>query len=384
MKKLISLFGLGLLLASCGSENAPSTTDLNGLKAQKSNLMEQQNKLALELDAIEESIKAIEGFDNLPLVSTLSLKTENFDHFVQLQGNVTTKENVLIYPELAGTLLKVYVQKGQRVEQGQVLAEIDNGGLSNQLEQLRASAALAKTTFDRQAKLWEQQIGSELQYLQAKTQYEAQQNAVEQLEKTVAKSIVKAPFSGIVDQLLQDPGVVVSPGPNSALFRLINLDHMYVTVDAPERYLGKFKKGEQAYVELPVLGKKLDTKIRQTGNYIAASNRSFEVELGIPNPDHTIKPNLNAKVYINDYSNENAIMIPLSVISENANGEQYVYTITKTSNEGVDIAHRRIITTGENDGQRIEVLSGLSIGDEIVTEGARKLKDGQHIKVLNQ
>jgi RND family efflux transporter MFP subunit len=159
---------------------------------------------------------------------------------------------------------------------------------------------------------------------------------------------------------------------------------MYVTVDAPERYLGKFKKGEQAYVELPVLGKKLDTKIRQTGNYIAASNRSFEVELGIPNPDHTIKPNLNAKVYINDYSNENAIMIPLSVISENANGEQYVYTITKTSNEGVDIAHRRIITTGENDGQRIEVLSGLSIGDEIVTEGARKLKDGQHIKVLNQ
>jgi len=384
MKKLISLFGLGLLLASCGSETAPSTTDLNGLKAQKSNLMEQQNKLALELDAIEESIKAIEGFDNLPLVSTLSLRTENFDHFVQLQGNVTTKENVLIYPELAGTLLKVYVQKGQRVEQGQVLAEIDNGGLSNQLEQLRASASLAKTTFDRQAKLWEQQIGSELQYLQAKTQYEAQQNAVEQLEKTVAKSIVKAPFSGIVDQLLQDPGVVVSPGPNSALFRLINLDHMYVTVDAPERYLGKFKKGEQAYVELPVLGKKLDTKIRQTGNYIAASNRSFEVELGIPNPDHTIKPNLNAKVYINDYSNENAIMIPLSVISENANGEQYVYTITKTSNEGVDIAHRRIITTGENDGQRIEVLSGLSIGDEIVTEGARKLKDGQHIKVLNQ
>jgi RND family efflux transporter MFP subunit len=346
--------------------------------------MEQQNKLALELDAIEESIKAIEGFDNLPLVSTLSLRTENFDHFVQLQGNVTTKENVLIYPELAGTLLKVYVQKGQRVEQGQVLAEIDNGGLSNQLEQLRASAALAKTTFDRQAKLWEQQIGSELQYLQAKTQYEARQNAVEQLEKTVAKSIVKAPFSGIVDQLLQDPGVVVSPGPNSALFRLINLDHMYVTVDAPERYLGKLKKGEQAYVELPVLGKKIDTKIRQTGNYIAASNRSFEVELGIPNPDHTIKPNLNAKVYINDYSNENAIMIPLSVISENANGEQYVYTITKTSNEGVDIAHRRIITTGENDGQRIEVLSGLSIGNEIVTEGARKLKDGQHIKVLNQ
>jgi RND family efflux transporter MFP subunit len=382
MKKIIAILAFGTLVTSCG-ENAESSNDLNSLKALKSEIMEQQNILAQQLSEVEAAIKAIEGFDNLPLVSTKELAVESFDHYVQLQGNITTKENVLIYPELSGTLLKVYVKKGDRVQKGTILAEIDNGGLSHQLEQLRAAAALAKTTFERQAKLWEQNIGSEIQYLQTKAQYESQQNAVAQLEKTLAKAIVKAPFSGIVDQLLQDPGVVVAPGPNAALFRIINLEHMYVTVDAPERYLGSVKKGGKAIVEIPVLSKRIETKVRQTGNYIAASNRSFEVEIGIPNDDQSIKPNLNAKVHINDYSNNNAILVPLSVISENAEGEQYVYTISTTEHEGVDIAHRRIITTGASDGERIEVLSGLEAGDQIVIEGARKLKDGQHIKVLN-
>jgi RND family efflux transporter MFP subunit len=254
--------------------------------------------------------------------------------------------------------------------------------MDNQLEQLRASAALAKTTFDRQSRLWEQQIGSEIQYLQAKTQYEAQKNAFEQMEKMLAKTRVTAPFSGIIDQVLADPGSLVAPGMAGQLFRLINLSNMYVVVDVPERYIGTIKKGNTAFVHIDVLGKTLPTSVRETGNFIAPSNRSFEVELAVPNKDKSIKPNINARVSINDYTSAEAILIPQSVISENAAGQQYVYVLSDYSN-GIGTAKRRIIETGEASETAIEILSGLEAGESIIVEGARRLKDGQRIKIID-
>lgn len=387
MKKLVSL-SLIILLAACGGNKNKSVDalieqgDLAALKDAKENITTQQIQLSGELTKIESAIAALAPEKNLPLVTASTIKSNKFEHFVELQGNVTTKENIVISAEVAGTLNHIYVKKGDWVEAGTLLADIDAGGLDNQLEQLRASANLAKTTFERQSRLWEQRIGSEIQYLQAKAQFESQQNAFERMEKMLAKTKVTAPFAGIVDQLLTDPGSLVAPGMGGQLFRLINLSNMYVVVDVPERYIGAIKKGNPAYVHIDVLDKTVATKVRETGNYIAPSNRSFEVEIAVPNKDKSIKPNLNARVSLNDYTNNSAILIPQSIISENAEGQQYVYVLTDFSN-GVGTAVRSIVTTGQSTDQDIEILSGLKDGDRVIVEGARRLKDGQRIKLID-
>ena len=203
---------------------------------------------------------------------------------------------------------------------------------------------------------------------------------MQQLEQQVARTIVKAPFSGTIDDVITEQGSVVAPG-QSQLFRIVNLEDMYIETDVPESYITNVTEGKLVEVEFPVLGKKLDAKVRQAGSFINPANRTFKVEVGIPNSDKHIKPNLTAKLRINDYTNENAILIPLSIISENARGEQYVYTITDKS-DSMATAKRAIIKTGKTQGDFIEVLSGLNSTDEIIKEGARSVKDGQQVKII--
>ena len=387
MKKIYSILVLSLLLVACGGSenNSVSQTiasgNLEAIRSMKTNLTNQLNGIETDLAALEAAIANLDTNENLPLVTTFEVQPQVFNHYLDLQGNVKTRENVLLYPEMAGTLLTVKVKKGARVSKGQILAVIDNGGMSNQLSQLKTQAALAQTTFERQATLWEQKIGSEIQYLQSKAQAEAQANAVLQLEKVLAKAQITAPFSGVIDQVLKDPGTVVSPGNGSEVFRLINLSNMYIEVDVPEGYLGAVTKGKKAGVYFPVLQDSVNAVVRETGNYINPNNRSFSAEIAVENPNGQIKPNLNARVHINDYTNENALLIPQSVISENAAGEQYAYVAAL--NNGVAIAKRHIITTGKTQGDFVEITSGISAGDLIIKEGARSVKDAQAVKILN-
>ena len=263
------------------------------------------------------------------------------------------------------------------------MASIDDGGMGSQLEQLKTQAQLAKTTFERQKRLWEQKIGSEIQYLQAKTNYEASENTVKQMQSQLGKSTIRAPFSGIIDDVIKDQGTVVAPGPGSEVFRIVNLSDMYIVVEVPETYLGSIKNGKEAKVYFPVLGDSIMTNIRQTGNFINPGNRSFTVEIPVPNKTGTIKPNLTAKVQLNDYTSENAILIPQSIVSENADGEQYAYVAEELNAENEAIVSKKIITTGKTQNGYVEVLSGISSGNHIIKEGARSVKDGQKVKVLN-
>jgi len=387
MKKIYPILALSILLVACGSSENGSVSqtiesgDLEAIRSMKTNLTNQLNGIETDLAALEAAIANLDTNENLPLVTTFEVQPQVFNHYLDLQGNVKTRENVLLYPEMAGTLLTVKVKKGARVSKGQILAVIDNGGMSNQLSQLKTQAALAQTTFERQATLWEQKIGSEIQYLQSKAQSEAQANAVLQLEKVLAKAQITAPFSGVIDQVLKDPGTVVSPGNGSEVFRLINLSNMYIEVDVPEGYLGAVTKGKKAGVYFPVLQDSVNAVVRETGNYINPNNRSFSAEIAVENPNGSIKPNLNARVHINDYTNENALLIPQSVISENAAGEQYAYVAEL--NNGEAIAKRHIITTGKTQGDFVEITSGISAGDLIIKEGARSVKDAQAVKILN-
>ncbi|WP_430907181.1 efflux RND transporter periplasmic adaptor subunit [Maribacter sp. 2-571] len=387
MRKILYALSAVLLLSSCGEQNAVSIEDLiaqgnlEAIRTKKTELSEQQKKLDDQLQQLDSAIATFAGNEKLPLVTTFPVKEQQFDHFLELQGDVKTKQNVLIYPEMSGTLQRVYVKEGQRVSKGQLLASIDDGGMGSQLAQLKTQAELAKTTYERQKRLWEQKIGSEIQYLQAKATYEANENSVKQVQSQLGKSAIRAPFSGIIDDVIKDQGTVVSPGPSSEVFRIVNLSDMYIEVDVPESYLGDIKKGKEAQVYFPVLGDTVVTKIRQTGNFINPSNRAFTVEIPVPNKNGTIKPNLTAKVNINDYTNEKAVVVPQSIISENAEGQQYVYVADTSGEDNKAVVNKSIITTGRNQGSMVEVLSGIADGDQLVKEGARSVKDGQKVEI---
>ncbi|CAM1352362.1 MULTISPECIES: efflux RND transporter periplasmic adaptor subunit [Tenacibaculum] len=387
MRKIYSLFAITLLLASCGGKKEQSvqdviaSNDLAKIREKKASLDTQMQTLSDEIKVLNDKISELDTNKKVPLITVLSAKEEVFDHYLELQGAVQTKQNVLIYPEMPGLLTRIYVKEGQYVKKGQTLAKIDDGGLANQLAQIEAQAALAETTYKRQKRLWEQKIGSEIQFLQAKTNYEAQTNAVSQLRRQLAKSVITAPFSGVIDDVIKEQGTVVAPGMGSEVFRIVNLKNMYIETDVPESYITSIKKGKNVEVEFPVLGEKLTSKIRQAGNFINPANRTFKVEVGVPNHEGKIKPNLTAKLKINDYSNEKAILIPQSIISENANGEQYVYVVENIKDQ-VGTAKQIIITTGKTQGDIIEVLSGIENGTKIIEEGARSVKNGQEVKVL--
>ena len=387
MKKIYSLIIVTLLLVSCGGEkknsmeNVLSSNDLNKLREKRAEIVNEQQEAHDKLMLLDEAIAKLDTTKKVPLITTFKVKEDLFEHYFEVQGNVTTKDLLVITPEYNGILTHVYVKEGQKVSKGQVLAKIDDGGLGQQLAQVQIQADLAKTTYERQKRLWDQNIGSEIQFLQAKSNYEAQTKAVNQLENQIAKTVVKAPFSGTIDDVITEQGSVVAAG-QSPLMRLVNLNNMYIETEVPETYIRDVTKGKHVNVEFPVLGKTVQTQVRQASDFINPSNRTFKVEVDIPDNEKSIKPNLTARLQINDYTNERAILIPQSVISENAEGEQYVYIVDGKNEKNEGLAHKTIITTGKTQGDVIEVLSGIENGTEIIKEGARSVKDNQTVKVI--
>ena len=390
MKNIYLILLATIVFTSCGDKKEVSldtilaTNDLAQLKAKKTEITANQQSIAADLKKINDKIDALDDNKNMPLITTYIVKEEVFTHFIELQGSVQTKQNVLVYPEMPGILESVYVKEGQNVSKGQILAKIDDGGMSQQLAQLEANAALAKTTFERQKRLWDQKIGSEIQFLQAKTSYEAQQSAVSQVKNQLGKSTIRAPFSGIIDDVFKERGTVVAPGMGSEIFRIVNLSSMYIETEVPETYIGSITENKKVEVNFPVLGETVTSKVRQVGNFINPSNRSFKIEIGVPNLKGNVKPNLTARLKLNDYTSENAVLIPQSIISENAKGEQFICIIKDKNENNEAIAERLIIETGKTQGDFIEVTKNLLANSEIIMEGARSVNNGQAVKVINK
>jgi RND family efflux transporter MFP subunit len=387
MKKIIYTLCFSSLLAACSSDRSVSATDLiaakdlDGLKALKDEKTKNLNTLKLELNQINTAILDLDPSEKLPLVSAIELQPENFDHFVEIQANIKTRQNVLLYPEFNGILKKIYVQEGQKVKKGKLLAQIDDAGLRNQLEQLQIQAELSKTTYERIQRLWDQNIGSEMELLKAKTAYQAQQQAIAQLKKQLERTQILAPFSGTIDEIVANTGANLMPG-QTPVIRIVNLQNMYSEASVPESYLTQIKKGTAATVVIPMLRKNIETTIRQTGNFINPNNRSFRVEAPLDNPDEMIKPNLSCKLSINDYSNPQALMVPLQVIKENANGEKYIYKLIPNGKDQVFQTQQVFVKLGKKGHDKIEVLQGLQAGDRIVDEGANIVENNQRVKII--
>lgn len=387
MKKILHTLLATTLLAACGSDNTNSvantiaTSDIETIRTKHAEIAQQRKALENDLNALDAAMALLDDNAKLPLVTTLTATPQTFKHYIELQGDLEIGQDELVYPEISGILTHIHVEEDQKVTKGQVLATIDDGGLSDQLAQAKIQANLSQTTFERQKRLWEQNIGSEMQYLQAKAQYEAQQNVVKQLQSQLDKATIKSPFTGIVDDVVQDPGTLTNPG--SELFRIINASELSIAIEVPETHLATVTLGKPVTVYFPVLGQSATSHISDVGTFINLTNRCFTADIPVPTDIPNIKPNLTAKVKINDYTNPNAILIPQSIISENADGQQYVYRIQNQPNTAQPTAQKVRIQTGKTQGDYVEVLAGINSGDQIINEGGRTVKQGQKVRLKN-
>lgn len=382
MKKNLILIMLSLFLVSCGKdaqsvEAVIESGDLSAIKAKKEELNQQQLELSREIDKLTNAIEAQDHSESFALVTTQLIQDTLFKHYAEVQGDVATDENIIIYPEASGVLKDVRVSEGQKVNRGQILAVIDDGGLSSELARLKTQAALAKTTFERQERLWEQKIGSEIQYLQAKSNYEALQNSVAQMQSQIERSIVRAPFSGIIDDMMAEQGQVVSPG-QVPLFRIVNLNDMYVEADVPENYLDQIQEGTEVIVDIQSIGKEYTGEVDLVSNTINPANRTFRIRVSIPNEGGMVKPNQIATLKINDYTREDAVIIPENAVQQNAAGESIVYVLEKEDEE-TGTAKKVIVETGLVSEESIEITEGLQPGQILIVQGSRGLRDGQQV-----
>jgi membrane fusion protein, multidrug efflux system len=374
MKKIFLLTILSLSLFACGKkENEASIEDL--IKSKNTTALQaKKSALQAEIAKIEAGLATLDVKTEEALVSTTVVKDTVFTHYLEVQGNVDTKQNILVQPEVPGTLVALNARAGQRVAKGQVLGRTDDGGMSQQVAQLETQYALAKTTFERQKNLWDQKIGSEIQYLQAQTQMVSASKMVAQARAQLAKTIIRAPFAGTIDEVFVERGQVVSASPQG-LMRIVNISNMFVSTSVPETYIGKLKVGDQVDVSLSSLGKTYKGSVRQIGNFINPNNRSFGIEVSVPNPDGLLRPNQVAKLKIVDYIAKNAIAIPTNTIQEDANGNKYVYTIENVKGK-TGIAKKVVVTVGKSSNNQTEILTGLYADDVIVTEGVSEISEG--------
>jgi len=384
MKNLYFLFIV--LTISCSNnestfEEVLKSTNIELLKEKRDQLTNIQQKTYEKINLIDSRLKAISNESKDPIVYVKKLEESTFKHYVELQGDVKSNKIVSIFPEFSGIVKEIKVKSGDNVIKGQKLAIIDDGGLKQQLAQLKITFELVKTTYERQKRLWEQKIGSEIQYLETKSIYEAQKQSIDQINKQLEKTVIKAPFDGVIDNVIVKEGEVIYPG-RSNLMLLVNLDNMYVESKVPEKYLNTVTENKDVIMYFPMLDLNLESSIKYSANFINPSNRTFRIEADIPTNIYNIKPNLNAKIKVNDYTYENAITVKLNHINIDSENNKYVYKIV--NKENTNYAVKTAIETGLKNGDFIEVTKGLLKNDIIVTEGFRNLTNNSTVKIINK
>ena len=367
---------------SISIESLIENKDLDELKKRKDEYVNAMNAMKVELNEINSGIAFLDENERLTLVSKYEIKEQVFTSYIEAQANLKTRKNILILPEFQGTLEKIYVDEGQNVSKGKLLAEINDSGLKEQLDQLIIQRDFAKENYERIQRLWENNIGSEIQFLKSKSDFESIQKGVDQMRDMLSKTKIYAPFTGVVDEIIANQGSNLIPGVTNIL-RLVNLDDVYAEAFVSEKYISSISNGTEALVKIPLLNKEIQSKITQTGNFIDPNNRTFRIEIPVDNTDRRIKQNLDAKIMINTYKKDNAVVVPLRIIREDAEGKNYIYVMDEDKKDGVYITRKAVIKIGNKSNTDAEVIEGLNFGEIIVLEGANLVEDLQRVKLIN-
>ncbi|AXE18779.1 efflux RND transporter periplasmic adaptor subunit [Runella rosea] len=371
----IFLLAATLFVTACGGEKKPNTLAekkeaLAKLKADAKTLTEKITALETELKAADPTMKAAEKV--IPVVTT-TLEPRSFKSFIEIQGTVETKNTATATPRMAGTYTTVYVKEGQTVKAGQLLAKIDNAILRDQIAALKQQMELVNTVYDKQKALWDQKIGTEIQYLQAKNNKESLEKNLAVLNTQVDLYNVYAPISGAVERVMAKTGEVAAPG--MPLASIVNLGSLKATANVPDTYLSNIKMGDAVKVNLPDIGREINARITFISKLVNPANRTFKIEATIPSTSD-IKPNMLSILNIADINKSNALVIKQNYIQSTEFGD-VVYVAEMEGNKKV--AKSRKIKTGVSYNGEIEITEGLRAGDLIVTEGYQDLVDGQVI-----
>ena len=380
MKQLILILTI-LTIVSCNDKKEIDTNklienkDISALEQKRYELVNQIDFLQKDLNTVISALNRLDSSKKRVFVTVMAVKTSKIKNKISLQSIIKTDQNIVLQPEFTGPISNIKVVEGQSVNKGDVLMIVDDGGLEQSVEFQKEQLKLSKTIFERQSRLWADKIGSEIEYLEAKTAFKTQKSRYSQLNEQLQKSVITAPFDGEIDDIFIELGELVNPG-QSPLLRLISTSEMYLEAEVPEKYLKSVSVGTPVEIEIPVLNKKINTKVSFIGKHINTVNRTFRVVVKIKKTDN-LSPNLISTLHIFDYINNNALIIPTNIISENSDGSEYVYSVNNNNT-----AQKIFIKTGNEENGYVEVIEGLKENDIIINEGARLVKEGQAVQIV--
>ena len=378
MKNHIAYLSLGffLLATACGGDQ----DELSEKKAQLQEYRAEAKELRTKITSLEEEIAAQDSTfgrrDKATLVTTLPVITKNFEHFLEVRGSVESEQNVTMSAEAPGIVEQIRVQEGDRVRKGQVMVSQDSETIRRNIEELKTSLDLATTVYERQKNLWDQKIGTEIQFLQAKNNKESLERRIASAQSQLSSYIIRAPFAGSVDNIIVKEGEMAQPG--LPLLRLVSLQDMHIEADVSEAYLGKFAVGDSVQVTFPSLDKAVTSTISAVGQVIDENNRTFSIEVKLPRREDMLRPNLLAVVKIKDFEQQEAIVVPTNLILNDNQGD-FVYVVQK--NDGLPIATKKPVERGLSYQGETLIESGLTAGDRLVNEGFRSVAEGTQLKV---
>lgn len=370
-----------MIVAACGGSEGDKNleakkTELDKARAQLQTVRGKIIQLEKEISELDpefarQNTKAI-------LVSTFIAKREPFEHKVEVRGAVESRKNVFLSAQTGGEIKRINVKEGQRVSQGQTLIELDADVIRRSIAELKTSLELATTVYEKQSKLWEQKIGTEVQYLQAKNNKVSLENKLSTAYAQLNLAMIKAPFDGTVDQLPSRVGEMASPG--VPLIRIVSTDEMFLRTDVSERFIGRFKAGDKVDILFPLINKTVSTVISSVGQVINEENRTFEVEAKLPKVNFVVKPNQVVVLQLLDYVNEEALAVPTRLIQKDEIG-QYIYVVEKR--ESGSIARKVYVVAGTTSNKETEITEGLQGDEQIVDRGFRELTEGVEVMIAN-
>lgn len=369
----LSVLAVAAILAACSaaSPDNDKKAELEKLKSQQADITKQVQQLEAEIARTNpDSTSTIKAKD----VAVAELKPTKFDHYVQTQGKVDAENNILVSAKTPGVIIRVYVTEGQQVSKGKVLAQTDNSVIVRNVEGMKAQLELATAVYNRQKNLWDQKIGTEVQFLQARTNKESLEKQLASLEEQNDMTFIKAPISGTVDEVFAKVGEAVSPGVPA--FRVVNGNDLKLIANVSEAYVTTIKQGNKALVNIAEQGKELEARVTFVGRNIDQLSRTFTVEIKLPSQAY-LRPNMTGVVKIVFHTEPSAITVPVNVIQA-INNEKVVYVAESDGKHTV--ARKRVVTVEGVYGTQAQV-SGLKPGEKIITVGYQGLNDGEFVKI---
>jgi len=375
MKSILTICTTFLLLlaSGCGSQQAEG---IEAKKAKLKKLKTEQLQLNNQIKELETEIASLDPSSasnaRIVPVTVSTLQKKQFKHYVKVQGEVEANQNIIVSPQTSGNITEILVREGQRVNKGQVLARIDDAVIQRNIEEIKTQLELAETLYQKQKKLWEQEIGTEVQYLTSKNQKETLERRLETLQEQADMAQVMAPISGTVDKIIPKIGEAIAPG--APFFQIVNNRDLHLKAEIAEAYIPYVKEGDSVKIEFPTLNKTIRTRISSVAQAIDPESRTFEIETQLP-PDDNFKANMFGDIAINDRTFEETITIPINVIQRSETGS-FVY-IAEPSSDSTWVAKRKEIETGLSYDGKISVQDGLESGDKLIIAGYKDMSDGQ-------